>query len=418
MGLFKRFQAQIFNLGIYFSASLIPMILSLVTNPLIAKNMSPTDYATIGYYQAFNTLIIPFINYYLLHYYTKKFFEISDNQRIILKATLFKALIFLSFFLALLSVLLLYLYTIFFNAESQIPFFPYAVLSVLTLPLTGIYALILVEYRMQRESIRFFRLSVTNGVISIGIIFLLVVVFKYGALGKLTATLCAALIIFLYVLVKNRKLLCIRFNKAILKDAVKFCSPLVAASMLTFFSTGYDRILLEREGKIIELGYYVVGLSIAGYINIFSNSINDTFQPDIFQCIVQKKYKKCVKVIFLKIVILSLFVGIFILLAPFIVAILTANRYVNSTPYAVIISLSAITSMLYYSFSQVTIALGYTSITLINKIIGSILCVIMYTIFIFKWSATGAAWGTVFSFLLFFIGNMVLVFFKYKRKGL
>ena len=65
------------NLSIYLSASLIPMVLSLITNPWIAKNLPPVDYAIIGYYLGFNTLLTPFINFYLLHYYTKRFFETS-----------------------------------------------------------------------------------------------------------------------------------------------------------------------------------------------------------------------------------------------------------------------------------------------------------------------------------------------------
>ena len=289
----KKFKNQIMNLSIYMLAAMIPMLLSLLANPFIAKNLSPTDYAIVGYYTAFNTLFGPFVNFYLLHYYTKRFYELNKNERQILKSTIFRALIYFSFILALIVYILLYIYTTYFNTNSQIPFLPYSVLAVLYLPLTGIYTLQLTEYRMERRSKDFFNLSVTNGVLGVIVAVLFVVVFKWGADGRMWATFLVTLAIFIYVFIKNRHLLKIKFNHKTFRVACKFCFPLVIASMLTFFSSGYDKVLLERAGDIATLGIYSVGATIASYLHIFSTSINDTFQPDIFKSIAEKNMRKC-----------------------------------------------------------------------------------------------------------------------------
>lgn len=412
---YKKLQSQIANLSIYFLAALIPMILSLVANPFIAKNMSAEDYAITGYYSAFNSFFSPLINFYLLHYYTKRFYELSDDKRKQLKATLFRALIFFSSFLAVISLLLLFLYTTYFNVDSKIAFFPYALLSILSLPLTGIYTLSLTEYRMLRESKKFFKLSVTNGVIGILLAILLVVVFKFGAIGRLSATFIAVGLVFIYVLVKNKDIWKVPFDKETLKTAILFCWPLVIASMLTFFCTGYDKILLERQGDLHTLGIYSVGVTIAGYLSLFSSSINDTFQPDIYKSMVERNFRKCFKIVAMKLSIMSICVFIFALFAPFLIKVLTYGRYVDSAPYAIIIAISSITSMLYYSMSQVTVALGFTKITLTNKIIGSILSILSFHVLINNWGAIGAAWGVVLSYVYFFLGNIILVLYKYKR---
>lgn len=405
---------QITNLSIYFGAALIPMILSLVSNPFLAKNLSPEDYAIIGYYSAFNSLFGPLINFYLLHYYTKRFYELDTEKRKILKATLFRALIFFSAFLSLIALVLLYLYSLFLNQKTQIAFFPYALLSIFSTPLTGILTLTLTEYRMLRESKKFLRLSVTNGVLGILFAILLVVVFNFGALGRLTASLIAACSIFVYILSKNIEIWEIPFDNEIFKTAIKFCWPLVIASMLTFFCTGYDKILLERQGDLHSLGIYSVGVTIAGYLSIFSTSINDTFQPDIYESIVKRDYRKCIKIVVMKLSMMCFFVFLFALFAPFIINILTFGRYVESAPYAIIVATSSITSMMYYSMSQITVALGLTKITLINKIVGSFLSIISFHILIYKFGAVGAAWGVVLSYIYFFLGNVALV--SYKRK--
>ena len=415
---FTRFKSQITNLSVYFLAALIPMIISLVANPFIAKNMSPEDYAITGFYASFNTLFSPFINFYFLHFYTKRYFELEENERLRLKASIFRALLTISFVFAVLSLLIIFVYSHFFNPSSEIPFLPYAVLSIMALPVTGIYSLNLVEYRMSRNSRAFFVLSVTSGLLTVLLTILLVVCFKWGAFGKLTATLLGALLIFFYVLYHNRNLFKLGFEPDYLKKAFAFCWPLVLASMLTFFSNGYDKVVLERTGELAQLGIYSVGFSIASYLHVFSTSINDTFQPDIYESVVKRDYKRCLKFIVIKLGIMTVCVLGFIICAPFVVNILTYGKYVASTPFAIIISLSSLTSMLYYTMSQVTIASGYTSITLINKIIGSVLSIISFTFLIRHFGATGAAWGTVLSYLYFFLGNYFLFigFKKYKKK--
>ena len=410
----NRFRTQIKNLGIYLLASLIPMVASLVSNPFVAKNMSPEDYGIVGYYSAFSTLFLPLVNFYLLHYYTKRYFEVSEEQRIRLKATIFKALIIFSVLMSVLALLLLFFYTFFFNDGSEIPFYPYALIVMLSLPISGIYTLSLVDMRMSRDSVGFFKLSVSNGLLVVLITLLFVVIFKWGALGKMIATTVSSVVIFTYIFWKNRDLLLVEFDSDDFKIALKFCWPLVLASMLTFFSSGYDKVYLERLGDINNLGIYAVGFSIAGYLNVFATSINDTFQPDIFKNIVQRDYKKTLLYVLLKMVLMAVVVVTFIIFAPFVIRILTFGRYENATPYAQIISLSCLTSMLYYSMSQITVALGFTSITLINKFIGSVMSVLSFNLLISRYSALGAAWGVVLSYMFFFIGNVLLVLIKRK----
>ena len=415
--LITRFKSNIANFGVYLLAAIIPMLLSLVSNPFIAKNMSPEDYAITGYYGAFTTLFTPLVTFYLLHYYTKRFYELNDADRKVLKDTLFKSLIFFSAFLSLISLLILGVYKSVFNSDSKIAFFPYAAISIFSLPLTGIYSLTLTEYRMKRESKKFFRLSVTNGLLGVILAIVLVVLFKFGAIGRLSATFLASAAVFMYILYKNQDVWTSNFSREIFMTSVKFCFPLVIAAMLTFFCTGYDKVLLEREGDLYSLGIYSVGVTIASYLNVFSTSINDTFQPDIFESIVKRNFRRCFKFIVMKLSIMSTIVLLFSIFAPFIVSLLTYGRYDSSSPFAIIVSISSITSMLYYSISQVTIALGYTKITLTNKIIGSILSIISFHVLISNFGVYGAAWCIVLSYIYFFTGNLILVLFEYKRNN-
>ena len=397
------------NIGTYFSASLIPMILSLVSNPFIAQNMEPEDYAIVGYYASFTTLLQPFIVFYMLHYYTKCFYEFDEEGRMELRSTLMKALIWFSGVLAIISLVGLIIYTVFFNKETSIPLFPYVVMSVLVLPLGGVFNLTTTDYRMTRKAGAFFRLSVTNGVLAVLLTVIFVVLLKWGAIGKMLASLITSIGIFVYCVYRYRGLIKIPFNWAIFKQMLLFCWPLTIAAMLSFFSNGYDRVLLERIGDTKELGYYCVGLQIASYVHVFQTAITSTFQPDIFQSIAEKNWKRLVRVIFIQIMGVSCIVIGFIIVAPTVVDILTAGRYLMAVGYTRILVFSSIVSIIYYNLSQVTIALGYTKVTLINKIVSSLLMIAIYGFLISKYHFIGGAWGQVLSYLVFFIGNAVLL---------
>lgn len=413
--LFARYKAYAVNLGIYLSASLITMALTMAINPWIALNMSPTDYAIVGYYTSFNLLLTPLINFYLINFYTKRYYELSPETRKELKATTFKFLIYFSFIITCLCVAALWVYTKRFNSDSELPFSPYAFLALFQLMITGIYTLQLAEYKIQGKSRCFFYMNVANGVLTSLLSVLFVVLLKGGAAGKMFAPFVAGIVLFFYCVVINRDLFRIRFNWEIFWRMTRFCLPLVLAAMLNFFSNGYDRTLLEQRGDIHALGIYVVAAQMAGFIYIFQDSINSTFLPDIFKSIVSRRFRLFAKIVAVKTLVIAVIAGAFIVCAPLVIRILTAGRYVEATLYARIIALASITSVIYYSVSQGTIALGLTHIPLYNKIFGSVVNIAMFYLLIKHYGATGASWGVVVSYLVFAGGNILLLLFHRKR---
>jgi len=391
------------------------MILNLVSNPFMAMNMEPEDYAIVGYYASFTTLLQPFITFYMLHYYTKRYYELDEEGRRELRSTLMKALIWFSALLSIISLVGVIIYSVFFNKETAIPLFPYVLMSVLVIPLGGLMSLTTTDFRMARKANSFFKLSVTNGVLLVLLNVFFVVVIKWGAFGRLLGPLITGFVFFIYCLFRYRDLIKIPFNWSIFKQMLLFCWPLTIAAMLSFFSNGYDRVLLERLGDTKELGYYCVGLQIATYVNVFQTAINSTFQPDIFQSIAARNWKRLLRVIALQVFGIIGIVSLFEIFAPLIINILTAGRYMMSVGYSRILVLSAVTGMVYYCLSQVTIALGYTKITLINKILSSVLIIGLFGYLIPNYQFVGAAWGQVLSFVIFLIGNAILLVIYVKR---
>ncbi|MDY0222806.1 MAG: oligosaccharide flippase family protein [Desulfobacterium sp.] len=403
---------RILNIGFYLSASLIGAGIQLVTNPFLALYLEHEDYAITGYFGSFGSLLSPFIVFSLVAYYSRNFFILDEAERIRLKNTLILSLLFFSALMSVVSVLSLYL---FFNVNNvSLPFFPYALLSVSSIFLNNFYVFMLTEYKMLRRAKSFFKISLAHSIFAVVLSVCFVIIFQMGAFGKMLATTLTALV-FGFICV--RKLLDRwEFDKNYFKAALLFSWPLTIAAMLNYFFTGVDRAMLEGLNDTYNLGLYNIGVQIAGYLALFGTAISQTFQPDIYESIAKKNTKK-VFMILGGITLLNMIpILVFIVFAPFIVKVLTFDRFTDAADFARIISLKNITSNIYFSLSTVIIGYGYSKTTLINKIIGSIVSLYMFKLLIDNFGYFGAAWGQVASFVALSLISFSFILFILMRE--
>lgn len=393
----------------YFAASVIPMLLMVLANPLIALNMSPEDYAVSGYYNSFSALMSPVIVFYMVHYYSKRYYEVDSEARLRLKAMLFKALIFFSFGMSVICLGLLAAYLFVVKKDFSFPFMPYAAIMVFAIPLTGVYKLEQTECRMSRDSKGYFNITVASGVILVLMNLLFVAGVKWGALGKMLAPMVTNLIVFLYVVVRYRKLFRIKTTFGEFRRTLTFCLPLASGAMLGYFSNGFDRTYMESLGNVTEYGYYIVGAQIAGYLTVAATSVTSTFQPDIYEAIAMKNRNSLVRTCVMQIGLIAAGVAVFVILCPLIINLLTAGRYVESTPYARIISLSTLTSSIYYVINNYTIAKGKPRLYLYTTVIGSVLTVAAYPAVVGNYGYYGGAYMTGISFAVLAAVNLALL---------
>lgn len=405
----SKFKIYAKNLTSYFGASLIPMVLSLVSNPWIAKNMSPTDYAISGYYTSFSSLISPIIIFYFIHYYIKEYFRRDDLGRQQLYAIIAKATIWFSGLVSLICFAGLFVYLTFINKTLSFPVMPYLALMVFALPLTGLLNLQLAQYRMQKKANAYFLLSAGNGILNVLLTVLLVVWIKWGAFGKLLGPLICNSSVFLFLLWKMKWVFKIKTPISDFKQIFIFCLPLAASATLGYFTNGFTTTYLESIGNNIEYGYYVVGASMAASLTTFTTAIGNTFQPNLYETTINKQWKKYSMICGLEVGCFIIIAVCFIICAPFIISILTAGRYVSSAPYSQIIALSTITSGIYFLINQFTIATNRPRLYLYTSILGSIFIVCMTPVFVKKWNYFGGAWMTAISYIAFSIINLILL---------
>jgi O-antigen/teichoic acid export membrane protein len=407
----QKHNKNVKNGGFYFASSLLGMIINLIINPFIALNMTHKDFAITGYFASFNSLLLPFISFSFISYYSRKYFYLDNTQREHLRNTILIALVWFSLICSMLSMILLYLY--FIKKNVSFSFYPYALLSIANIFFTNFYTFRLVDLKLKREVKKYFKLSLFRSIIAAFFVVFLVIIIKGGALGKMMAASLSALFFGLYDL---RKLLTKwEFDSKLFGDALRFCWPLSLAAMLNYFLSGVDRVMLEPLGDVQKLGLYNIALSIVGYLAIFNTTLDNTFQPDILQSIAEKKKKKTIIIIGCILLMNTIPILLFIVFAPTLIRILTYNRYTDAADFARILSLSSITNTLYFSMSTILIGYGFSKITLWNKILGTVICYALFKHLINSYGFFGAAWGQVFSFLIMAVLSVIFLFNKIKK---
>ena len=169
------------NAGLFFMASLVGMIISVAVNPFMALNLAHKDYAMLGYYASFSSLLSPLIMFSLISYYSRRFFIVNEVQRIRLKNTLLISLLCFSILISFLSFIGLYIY---FHLENvSFPFYPYVLLSISSIFFGNIYSFMLTDLKMNRNAKRFFNLSLFHSLIGALLAIFFVVLYK-GSIGK------------------------------------------------------------------------------------------------------------------------------------------------------------------------------------------------------------------------------------------
>lgn len=410
----KTLKGHFKNLGIYFGATLIPMLLSLFVNPWIAKNMAPEQYAITGYYTSFTSLISPIIQFYLIHYFLQQYFRLDDEGRVRLFSMLAKALIVFSGIVALICFGGILIYVTYFTKDLSLPVHPYLFLAVFAIPFTGLLNLQLAQYKISRKARSFFFLSMANGVMTVFMALLLVVWIKLGAFGKLLGTLLANASIFIYLLYRMRKILAIKTPFKPYLKIFKFCVPLTIGAMLGYFTTGYTTTFLESLGDMDTYSLYVVGNSIGMYLTVFSSAIGSTFQPELFESTIKKQWRRFTGYCILQLGLISVVVIAFLILAPFVISILTYGRYNGATPFAQIIAVQTFTRGVYYLINNFSIATGRPNSYLITNVVSSIAVIIVLPPATEAYGYVGGCWVSTLSFLLMALVNYLLLKIPFK----
>jgi len=395
--------------SLYFLApSVLELLISLVTFPIFSRNLSPYDFSVIGYYESINQIFLPIMNLSFYVYYMKDFFKRTpeENKRVLISLMLFLS----GTNLLIISLGFVLLHVYFKLAQVTFPIFPYALLSLSSLYFTLYGSFLGIEYKMNREGLKFFLLMSISALLALSVSLFLVVNLDFGAMGRMSGIVISQLAIGVFAFKVLYKKVDFDFN--IIKKALRFGYPLIIIAFLDFPTVYIDRIILERQNDIANFALYSIGLKMAGFVFMLGSSVYQAFEPDFYKFASQKNIGRFIQSVLLVFGFLFGVNIVFTFISKPVVEFLTSGRYTGAYQYANLIIWSNFFLLLSYLLGVILIVQNKTKILLYRKIIMAFFGVTMFVLLISRWQFIGAAYARIiinslncFILIIFIIGS-------------
>jgi len=399
---------------LYLFSSVFTGVIGIAINPLMAKNLSPDDYAVMGYFSSFGSIFLPISSFSLISYYLRNYFKIPDERKQVVSDTILIALLVWGFVVLVLASLFFYFFVKWSNVSFL--FYPYVLLTFGPIYLNNFVTLYQVNCRIKRQAAKYGTITIFGALLSTIFAIVFVVFYKYGASGRLFAAFLASILMSVYCF--KELFVKYQFDFSVIKDAIKFGWPLSLSAILWYFLTGVDRAMLEKLNDSYTFGFYNVAIQLTGYFSMFYVAIGNTFEPDIYRAISENKKRKLLKISGVILLLNALPNIIFIIFASPVISLLTYNRYTDSAGFAQILALKNITVSFYYEAITILVGYGFTKSELVIRALGALICIVMFKLLIQNFGFYGAAWGQVFSFVLMSAISLSYLFYLFKKKKL
>ena len=402
------------NSFLFFLPSIVAMCIQLISTPIFSKNMSSYDYSVMGYFNAFQQLFMPIMNMSLFPYYMSGYHKRTEaeNNTVLINIIVFLAVT--NLVTILLGIVGLYAY--FKIANVSFPLFPYVIFSLFTPYFSIFVAALTMNYKMHKKAKSYAIVQSMYPIISIGVGLLFVVIFHWGAKGRMGAILFGQLTLGVYAFSSLYKS-DFKFDFDIIKKALKLGYPLIIITLLQFPVQNIDKLFLERLDNIDSFALYNIGLKFSGIIMMVGSSLFQAFEPDFYKYIGKKEWKKLLitaSMVFGSLIFINI---IFNLVSKPVIALLTSYRYTEAYAYSDIAIWANLMLFFTYLLSIFFVVYERTKSLLLLRIILAGLSMVIWALFINRWEFMGAVWARVAINSVNVILMIIFLLFMAHKKG-
>ena len=268
--------AGIYTFSNFFSKGLSFLLIPIFTNP---RFLSPEDNGLITLFGKAIIFLIPFINLGVLQSASVDFFKLDKKS--------FKDLcttgVVMSFSMCLVTLGLFNLFSnYFFEKFSFPPEFIWAIPLIAFM--TFLYELIILIIRNRDKPMHYLKLNMARISLELGLAVILIVLFSFGWIGRVSGLLIALSLISFYALhflIKNDYLFG-KIKKQIISRELKYSAPIIMMQLSVFTLFSSDSFLLSAiTQNNSEVGVYGIACIFGSIIITLGSSLIQYMSPKI-----------------------------------------------------------------------------------------------------------------------------------------
>ncbi len=394
--------AGVYTFTNFFTKGISFLLIPIFTNP---KFLTPADNGLLSLFSSSVIFLMPFISLGLTQSTSTDFFKLKKKEFKDFFTTGFA----LTIITTLLSVTVIYLLKDFLHLKYGFPInFVWIVPAVTFLnfcseQITGLI-------RNNNEPLKYLGIGISKTAVELSIALLLIIVYKFGWMSRVTGMIIALVLISgyaLYYSVKNGYLFG-KIKMEYIKTELLYALPIIIMQANMFVMGSSDKFFLANDHAI--LGVYTIACTFASAIVIFSTALMQYFSPKIFLLLSADvvEYPKIRKLLFYYFAAMAGSLILFIIFASFFYHLFINVKYHEALKYIYFIAAG------YFFWTLASILYSFLLYYKEKRkiIVHSVLCMIVaitsYCYFIKKWSAFGAAIAVMVSYFMVLIITIIV----------
>jgi O-antigen/teichoic acid export membrane protein len=392
------------NASVYVLASMLQKAMAFFLIPLYTRFLTPEDYGIVGLALATSGVLTAFLGFGIYGSVARYYYEYRNHPEH-LKQYLTTNFLFLIVGAGSVTLLLdVWGEPLWSSITSgNVPFSPYIRIILWSSYASILFQVPLALFRTQQKAGSYAASQMAYFVINLGMVLLLVVVWRMGALGQLTGMLVASVSTTVVVCALSLwKWFTPKLSWTYLRASLLFGLPLVP-HLLSGWAMGFaDRLLLEPRIPLEELGRYNLGYQVGLAMSVLVTSINMAWSPYYYDLMERNAdpEKRIRQVTGLYVAVIG---GLCLLGALFgqeFLRVLAPPQYHSAALYVPLILFSYLLNGFYYFASMPLFYYKKTSLIPVVTIVSALSNVGFNLWLIPKWGALGSAWATVLSYLV------------------
>ena len=381
--------------------------------PLYVQHMTVDQYGIVGYTQGFIIVGIALFGFGGVSFQERYFYELIDNDDS-LRSMFFTVNVFSMCFSLTLGLLLCVLGYYFW--KLTVPFDPYIILSVFIAYFSSLNQFSISLNIPLRKSYNFVFEQFLH-FLFISMFSLFFVVFcAMEAKGYLIGVLLGNILFFLIFYRRFFYLYRGAFSFKWVALLLPFGAPIVLHSISGTILSFIDRVYIERNLDLSELGIYSLASQAAMLITVFGISMSRVWQPRFFQLMskdLERARFESRKMVFSWTCVGGIVTIVAISGSLFLAGLLFSPEYYRIIEVLPIILVSNFLTGLYFIFVTPLFYFKRTSLIPVISVTSAVLNILFNILLVSRFGIVGAAVATLIS-----SGSMVLISFTLSRRML
>jgi O-antigen/teichoic acid export membrane protein len=260
------------------SVQILNQLIQFFLLPLYTNKLSKEDYGNIEYVLILNTVFALIFSFQIHQSVMRILADLTDEVKVkkVISTCFWFVFVSFLFFTATLAIVHYYVgIRIYFDEKYESLF----LIVLVTLFITGLnnYLNSIIIWSMQ--SVKSSLITALSIIINIGLTIYLVLFENYGIKGIVIAAFCAQFTILPLFILANLKKLGLYFDLQILKENLKFSTPLIFSSLAYYSWFFIDRFMINQFLGKDELGVFSVAVRFAAPIGLILGVLESALFP-------------------------------------------------------------------------------------------------------------------------------------------